>query len=156
MAVLGAFTGVLAIGLIVATLLPASSATTLRVHERGRQGFDKMINLDGKHSLAGDIDVQAHSLYNKANHVVGHDVVQLTFIRALGHRNARFRAAATFSIGNKGKLEVAGTSKFSTLLKPPGGTFAIVGGTGAYTGASGTLRVRAFRHRTMFTFRITP
>lgn len=148
-------TAVLATGLIVATLLPASSATTIRVYEKHRLGFERFINLDGKHSIAGDTDIQDNPLFRVgAGTNVGRDIVQVVFIHRLPHNDARFRVAATFRIG-RGKLEIAGTSKLSKLDRGTA-TFAITGGTGKYNGASGTLIVHEKRFRTSFTLHVIP
>jgi hypothetical protein len=153
-AVFGVLTVVLAVGVMIATLLPASSATTIRVYEKGNKGFEKQINVDGQHSLAGDYVVGTHPLYRaKTGERVGRDTVQLLFIRAIGKQDARFRAAATFKIEG-GTLEAAGTAKFTSL--EGGAKFAITGGTGAYDGATGTLVVRESPHRTHFDFNIIP
>lgn len=154
LAAFGALTGVLAIGLIIATLLPASSATTIRVYEKERQGFQKYINVDGKKSAAGDYILITRPLYRAGtSNKVGRDAVQITLIHPF-HHDARFRAAATFRVGG-GKLETEGSSTFSALPKGTA-TFAITGGTGAYNGASGTLVVHETRHRTHFTFNVSP
>jgi Dirigent-like protein len=153
-AVLGVLTSVLAVGVMIATLLPASSATTIKVYEKLNKGFEKGINVDGKRSIAGDYLVYTRALHRaRSGAKVGRNVAQLTFIQALGRQNARFRAAATFKFSG-GTLEVAGASTFSKLEN--GAKFSITGGTGAYNGATGTVIVRNTRYRTHFTFNVIP
>lgn len=154
LAAFGVLTVLVAVGVMIATLLPASSATTIRVYEKDGVGFQRHINVDGKHRLAGDYDVYTRPLYKAGSGKrVGRDVVQLTFIRALGNQNVRFRAAATFKIG-KGTIEVAGANTFSKLIRGGGGRFSITGGTGIYSGATGAVIVRVTQHRTHFDFNI--
>jgi hypothetical protein len=153
-AAFGALTVVVAVGVMIVTLLPASSATSIRVYEKDRVGFEKDINVDGKKSIAGDYAVYTRPLYRAGtNKRVGRNVVQLTFIRGSRNGDVRFRAMATFKF-KRGSLEVSGTSKFSKLQT--GGKFAITGGTGIYNGAAGTMVARATRHRTHFDFNIIP
>jgi hypothetical protein len=152
-AAFGALTSVLAVAVMIATLLPASSATTIRVYEKHRVGFEKDINVDGK-GLAGDYFVDTHPLYRAGTGKrVGRSTSQLTFVRVV-HHNPRLRAAGTFKIG-RGTLEVAGSAKASQFEE---GTarFAITGGTGVYDGAAGTMLVRDTKHRTHFTFNVIP
>ena len=153
-AAFAALTVVLAVGVMITTLLPASSATTIRVYEKSGKGFEKQIDVDGQRSLTGDYIVGTHPLFRAGTGKrVGRDTVQLLFIRAIGKQDARFRAAATFKIDG-GTLEAAGASKFSKV--DTGAKFAITGGTGAYNGASGTLVVRESPQRTHFDFHIIP
>jgi hypothetical protein len=152
-AAFGALTVVLLIGLMIATLLPASSATTIHVYEKHREGFEKDINVDGK-GIAGDYFVDSHRLFRAGTgNRVGRSVSQLTFVRPL-HRDVRLRAAGTFKI-NGGTLEVAGTAKFSQF-RDGSAHFAITGGTGVYNGAAGTMFVRDKKHRTHFIFHVIP
>jgi hypothetical protein len=145
---------VLAAGLLAASLIPASSATTIRVYERQESGFEKYLNLDGKRKVAGDFVVESHLLYKTGTQKkAGRDIVELTLIQPLGKHNARFRAAATFALA-AGKIEAAGASAFSRLGK--GAVFTVTGGTGAYAGATGTLNVREGKRRTFFTFTLNP
>jgi hypothetical protein len=139
-------------GVLGGSLIPASSqqASTIKVYERQRTGFEKYINTDGKRKIAGDYVVESHPLYRTGTKKkVGRDVVTLTIIQRLGTNNGRFRAAATFVLG-AGKIEAAGTSTFGHLGK--GAPFTITGGTGAYSGATGTLNVKEGKGRTFFTF----
>jgi Allene oxide cyclase barrel like domain len=154
LATFGALTGLLAVGLMIVTLLPASSATTISVYDKSGRGFERQIDVDPQRGLAGDYIVGTHALYRAGTGKrVGRDTLQLLFIRALGKQDARFRAAATFKIDG-GTIEAAGSRKFSKL--DTGAKFAITGGTGAYAGASGTLVVRETPHRTHFVFHIIP
>jgi hypothetical protein len=153
-AVLGALISVLAVSLMIATLLPASSATTIRLYEKSGQGFQKGINVDGKRTLAGDYEVYNRALYRAGSGArVGADVVQLTFIRRFANHDVLFRAAATFKLRG-GDIEVAGASRFSKLRN--GARFSITGGTGTYNGASGTVIVSNTRFRTHFTINVIP
>jgi hypothetical protein len=145
--------GIFAIGMILATLLPASSATTINVYEKENQGFQKFINVDGTKSSAGDYSLFSSPLFQAGTgKKVGRDTVEITVIHSLGKHDARFRAAATFRIGN-GKIEVAGSGRFSGLVKGTA-SLAIIGGTGAYNGASGTLVIRQMKYRNHLTFNI--
>jgi hypothetical protein len=153
LAVLAALLGA---GLLGVSLIPASSqqATTIKVYERQRGGFDKYINTDGKRKPAGDYIVGSHSLYRTGTQKkVGRDITNLTLIKPLGKNDAYFRAAATFVLGG-GKIEAAGASAFSRLRN--GAAFTITGGTGAYAAATGTLTVREGKRRTFFTFALNP
>lgn len=139
-----------------ATLIPASSqqATSIKVYERHRVGFEKFVNTDGKKTTAGDYSVSSRPLYRTGTKKkVGRSFSHLTLMQLLGKNDARFRAAATFVLG-RGKIEAAGASTFSHLRQ--GGAFTITGGTGAYAGATGTLNVREGKRRTFFTFTLNP
>jgi hypothetical protein len=139
-------------GVLGAWLLPASSqqGSTIRVYERQGTGFDKFINTDGKRKIAGDYIVGSHPLYRTGTKKrVGRNITTLTIIQQAGREDAKFRAAATFVLG-AGKIEAAGSSAFSHLGE--GAEFTVTGGTGRYTGATGTLTVREGKRRTFFTF----
>jgi hypothetical protein len=143
-------------GVLIGAMLPAASqqATTIRLYERQRKGFEKFINVDGKKSMAGDYILESHSVYRVGTkRKVGRDAATITLIRRLGKQDALFRAAATFVLPT-GRVEVSGLSKASRLAK--GAPFAVIGGTGAYQGATGTLTVREGKYRTFFTFRLNP
>jgi hypothetical protein len=142
-------------GVLIGAMLPAASqqATTIRLYERQRKGFEKFINVDGKKSIAGDYILESHPVYRVGTKTkVGRDAATITLIRRLGKQDALFRVAATFVLPT-GKVEVSGLNRASRLAK--GAPFAVVGGTGAYEGATGTLTVRERpKRRTFFTFRL--
>jgi hypothetical protein len=149
---LGVVTSVVAVGLAIVSLVPASSATTITVYQVENKGYEKFVNADGKPSPAGDYLVATHKLYYKGSgKKAGQSVSQLTVIRPVGKNNAIFRAAATFRLAD-GKLEAAGYSNFAKLQK--GGSFTVTGGTGAYENQTGTLVVRTGKFRTFFTFTV--
>ncbi|HEX3328147.1 MAG TPA: hypothetical protein VHV50_14235 [Actinomycetota bacterium] len=153
----GALTVVLVAGFMLATLLPASSATSLKLYEKEREGFQTIINTDGKGNGPGDYFVGSHPLYRAGtSDRVGREIVQLTIIRTLGknQRDARFRIASTFRV-NGSTLEVAGSGKLSELEKGTA-AFSITGGTRDYSGASGSATVRVGLRRDHITFNITP
>jgi hypothetical protein len=153
---LATMAGLVGAGLLGVSLIPAASqqATTIKVYERQESGFEKFVNTDGRRSVAGDYIVESHPIYrSKTKTKVGRDVAHITLIRAIGKRNAIFRAAATFQFA-KGKIEVAGYSTASRLAE--GALFTVTGGTGAYAGATGTLTVRENKYRTRFTFILNP
>jgi hypothetical protein len=150
---LGVVTSVVAVGLAIVSLVPASSATTIRLYEIENKGYEKFVNADGKPSPAGDYVVQTHKLYYKGSgKKAGLDVANLTIVRPVGKHDAIFRAAATFRLA-KGKLEASGFSTFAKLQK--GAAFTVTGGTGAYENQTGTLVVRTGKFRTFFTFTVT-
>lgn len=158
LAALAALTALITSGLIVTTLLPASSTTNLALYVKRREGFVKYINANGEKSAAGDYIVYSRPLYQSGTgQEVGRVTVQRTLIHRLGKHDARFRLAATFSLRKdfalgRGTVEVAGYNKVSTTRE--GfiiSTFAVTGGTKKYNGASGQLLVWVKDYRTHFT-----
>jgi hypothetical protein len=153
---LAAATALVGSGVLIGAMLPAASqqATTIRLYERQRKGFEKFINVDGKKSMAGDYILESHPLYRVGTKTkVGRDAATITLIRRVGKQDVLFRAAATFVLPS-GKVEVSGLNKSSRLAK--GASFAVIGGTGAYEGATGTLTARESKRRMFFTFRLNP
>jgi hypothetical protein len=159
---IGALTTVVTTAMVVALLDPASSAPTIKVYESRRKGFERLIRSRGKPHRTGDYDVSTRPLFDTdTGKRVGRVVSQITIIRSHGLNHAGHdpgvvsRVAATFQLP-KGRLEVAGSTKGSQLPLIEGSPLAVIGGTEAYEGASGSLRALKRGHKAFFFFYLNP
>ncbi len=62
------------------------------------------------------------------------------------------RCAGTFYVKDRGSIEVAGTLKFTD--SGPSSQFSIIGGTGQFTDAGGSMEVKGSNSQTKFIFKV--
>jgi hypothetical protein len=132
-----------ATGLLAAFLTPASSqqarTQTIRVCDQNKPGFSKDIDVGKRGGFSGDYNLFTDVLLDpQTGDKRGRDVGRLTFVK---RRNGSFIADATF-IFPTGKVMIYGASRFANISKT---AFAVTGGTGRFSNASGTLRASGGR-----------
>ena len=132
----------LMVGVLVAGLMPAASQgggqSFVLCEKNGRHDFEKDIDTDGDGEFSvGDMFVFSEPTYNSNGKRIGKTAGSGIVIRTIG-RDAL--VAITVSVGIEGgELEIQGAVKGSNFRNTP--AFAVVGGTGAYAGAGGTVTV---------------
>jgi hypothetical protein len=120
----------------------AQSPTTLELVQLERDTRGGFVdNPPRRRESAGDVFTVRGRVRDSAGKAVGS--AQAEFVQT-GPRSAQ--GSATFSLGG-GRIMVAGA-----LAGRGDDTLAIVGGTGAYTGATGTVQIVEARGRTEFRF----
>ena len=136
-------TAILTAGLMIGTLMPAASEATaavaFKVCDKEKNVKETVIDVGREKFSPGDYSVQTEPLFDVASgNKVGRLVGVFTFIRSVGQRDGHFRVEIT-SAFEDGKVEIGGASKFSNLGN--GAVFPVLGGTGKYQYARGTMTV---------------
>jgi hypothetical protein len=133
----------LLVGVLVAGLMPAMSQGggqrfTL-CEKNGRHDYEKDVDADGDGEFsAGDQFIFSEPTYDSNGKRIGKSAGSGLVIRTIGDRDAL--VAITVNVGiTGGEFQIQGAVKGSNFSKSP--SFAIVGGTGRFTGAGGTVRV---------------
>lgn len=99
----------------------------------------------------GDYFVGAGPLFRRGDRV-GNEKHVCTAVS--GNKRAQVsRCEGTFVIKGRGSLEVSGTLKF-TRQGPPESNLAIIGGTGQFREAEGTVKFEGTQRSTVFIFKI--
>jgi hypothetical protein len=130
---------VLATGLLVAWLAPASLAQT-QIQVLDHEGpYEKQIDLGKAGFSAGDVTLGSHQLFDAASPttVVGRDFERLTILRVVaGGQDADFVYDSTLRLAD-GDILLYGEGRLSDIFTTSGATIAAIGGTGAYQGMVG-------------------
>lgn len=110
------------------------------------------LDLGEKGEGPGDMFLRRETLFNSQRQLgkgrgarIGHVDVQIIIFKP-----GTIRLAGTFSFPN-GTLEVGGSTSFARVSVTP-----VLGGTGAYANARGTLEITQLRMSTRFVFRLFP
>ena len=133
---------ILLVGVLAASLVPAMSQGGRRFvlcEKNGRHDYEKDIDTDqdGEFS-AGDQFIFSEPEYDNSGDRIGKSAGKATVIRLLGDRDA----IASFNVSANlkgGRLEIQAAGKFSNFRHNP--SFAIIGGTGQFAGAGGTITI---------------
>lgn len=132
------------VAVLVVWLAPASIAQT-QIQLLDREGpFEKFVDVGRPGFSAGDQILETHPLLDPADEtVVGRDFGRLTILRVVrGGEDFDVIVDSTIRLAD-GDIAVYGEARFSSFFTPEGGTFAIIGGTGAYRGMAGSANYAA-------------
>ncbi|HYI43847.1 MAG TPA: hypothetical protein VE174_00095 [Actinomycetota bacterium] len=133
----------LLVGVLVAGLMPAMSQgggqRFVLCEKNGKQDFEQDIDTDGDGQFSvGDMFVFSEPTFDSNGKRIGKTAGSGTVIRTYGERDALVAITVNAQIDG-GELEIQGAVKGSNFRKSP--AFAIVGGTGRFAGAGGSLTV---------------
>lgn len=133
---------ILLVGVLAASLVPAMSQGGRRFvlcEKNGRHDYEKDIDADQDGDFsAGDQFIFSEPEYDNSGDRIGKIAGHATIIRLVGDRDA----IASFNVSlnlKGGRLEVQAAGKFSNFRNNP--SFPIVGGSGQYSGAGGTITI---------------
>jgi allene oxide cyclase len=131
----------------------ASGHRTFTVIAHLSDPYIQQIDVGAPGTSAGDMLLIDRPLYDpKTGRQVGTSVAEGTFIRVFPDGDVLFAFNATNKLEG-GELSTQGAFRFSEVES----TFAIVGGTGAFARARGTVTLRTVDANTMqFTFNVLP
>ena len=140
--VLGGAVAVLCVGILTATLLPATGQTGgkrfVLCEKDGKHDYEFDVDNPPKHFSAGDQFIFSEPEFDVNGHKVGKIAGVAHVIRTIRDRDALVRFNVSFNLEG-GRIEVLGTSTFGHINSA---TFAIVGGTGKYEGKTGVVKPR--------------
>ncbi|MGH2754416.1 MAG: allene oxide cyclase barrel-like domain-containing protein [Actinomycetota bacterium] len=143
--VLGGAVSVLCIGVMTATLLPATGQISgkrfVLCEKNGPKDYEKDVDVRPNGFSAGDQFLFSEPEFDEAGRKVGKIVGSGRVIRTFGERDALVQFNVSLNLDG-GRIEIQASSKFTNTT---GATFAIVGGTGRYAGKTGTVKVRSRR-----------
>lgn len=139
--VLGRAVAVLCVGVLGATLLPATGQTGGKrfvLCEKDSHDYEFEVDYPPKHFSNGDEFLFSEPEFDVNGHKVGKIVGVGTVIRTIGDEDAMTQFRVSFNLEG-GRIEIQASQRFSHFTD---GKFAIIGGTGKYEGKTGTVRPR--------------
>lgn len=138
-----AASAVMAAGLLVAWLAPASLAQTQIQVLESPGPFSKTLDLGKPGFGTGDEIFEIHDLLDPADTtiVVGQAITRFTVVRLHQHgEDFTLILDCTVRLG-EGENVFYGGARFSEFFGPEGAVFPVLGGTGAFSGAAGTVTI---------------
>jgi hypothetical protein len=141
--VLGVVTSLIGSGVVIGAMIPASSQEggNITVCDQNRPGYNKDIDVGRNGFSPGDYSVFQDKLLNtQTGNGAGRLVGRLTFVKVFRKANDVLFIADITTQLRRGKISFYGAGrfgKFRTGLKLP-----VTGGTGAYSGAGGSVTGR--------------
>lgn len=137
--VLGGAVAVLCVGVLTATLLPATGQTgggkRFVLCEKDSHDYEKDVDNPPDGFSAGDLFIFSEPEFDTNGHKVGKIVGTGTVIKLIGDNDGLVQFNVSFNLDG-GRIEVQGSGKFSTINSA---NLAIIGGTGKYLGKTGTV-----------------
>jgi hypothetical protein len=140
----GLLLATLLIGVLVAGLLPAASQSGgqrfVLCEKNGRHDYEKDIDVDGSGDFStGDTILVSEPEFDSDGKRIGKSVGTATVVKLEDDfEKAIFSINVSFNLKG-GRLEVQGSIKGGNFGKDP--SYAIIGGTGRFAGAGGTVTV---------------
>lgn len=146
--------GTAVLGLLVVPLASeaGSKSVEISVYEK-EGGYQHVVDAGGTDAFEpGDTILENLALFDQANDKrVGHTVTRVTVVRTLGEDLLAY-IDCEVRLG-PGKVLLAGAARFSQILGD-GARFEVTGGTGGYSGATGTVTLKGEERDGVQTFNL--
>lgn len=131
----------LVLGARPAVSQPPNQRTTITVFDPNATPYEKEVNEGSKKFGAGDWGVSLENLLDPEScEKVGQAILKFTFVKPVG-KNDGFHITDGTAVLPDGKIAVYSGGKFSEFGAEDGADLPVIGGTGAYQDATGTMTV---------------